>query len=80
VTYTDPPLAQVGITEEEVRATGRDLLIAMYTVACAIEKSETFGLMKAIVDAQTERILGATIFGGRRRRGFIRRRADSDAF
>jgi len=41
-------------------------------VACAIEKSETFGLMKAIVDAQTERILGATIFGGRRRRGFIR--------
>jgi pyruvate/2-oxoglutarate dehydrogenase complex dihydrolipoamide dehydrogenase (E3) component len=65
-TYTDPPLAQVGMTEEEARATGRDLLIAtrpMRTVARAIEKGETFGLMKAIVDAQTERILGAMIFG-----------------
>jgi pyruvate/2-oxoglutarate dehydrogenase complex dihydrolipoamide dehydrogenase (E3) component len=65
-TYTDPPLAQVGMTEEEARATGRDLLIAtrpMRSVARAIEKGETFGLMKAIVDAQTERILGAMIFG-----------------
>jgi pyruvate/2-oxoglutarate dehydrogenase complex dihydrolipoamide dehydrogenase (E3) component len=65
-TYTDPPLAQVGMTEEEARATGKDLLIAtrpMRSVGRAIEKGETFGLMKAIVDAQTERILGATIFG-----------------
>jgi pyruvate/2-oxoglutarate dehydrogenase complex dihydrolipoamide dehydrogenase (E3) component len=65
-TYTDPPLAQVGMTEEEARATGRDLLIAtrpMRSVARAIEKGETFGLMKGIVDAQTERILGAMIFG-----------------
>jgi pyruvate/2-oxoglutarate dehydrogenase complex dihydrolipoamide dehydrogenase (E3) component len=65
-TYTDPPLAQVGMTEEEARATGRELLIAtrpMRSVSRAIEKGETFGLMKAIVDAQTERILGAMIFG-----------------
>ncbi len=65
-TYTDPPLAQVGMTEEEARATGRDLLIAtrpMAWVSRAIEKGETFGLMKAIVDAQTKRILGAMIFG-----------------
>lgn len=65
-TYTDPPLAQVGMTEEEARATGRELLIAtrpMRTVSRAIEKGETFGMMKAIVDAQTKRILGAMIFG-----------------
>ena len=65
-TYTDPPLAQVGMTEEEARATGRDLLIAtrpMAWVSRAIEKGETFGMMKAIVDAQTKRILGAMIFG-----------------
>jgi len=65
-TYSDPPLAQVGMTEEEARATGRDLLIAtrpMRSVARAIEKGETFGFMKAIVDAKTKRILGATIFG-----------------
>jgi len=65
-TYTDPPLAQVGMTEEEARATGKDLLIAtrpMRSVSRAIEKGETFGLMKAIVDAQTKRILGAMIFG-----------------
>jgi pyruvate/2-oxoglutarate dehydrogenase complex dihydrolipoamide dehydrogenase (E3) component len=65
-TYTDPPLAQVGMTEEEARATGRDLLIAtrpMSSVSRAIEKGETFGFMKAIVDSKTERILGATIFG-----------------
>ncbi|HUH64693.1 MAG TPA: FAD-containing oxidoreductase, partial [Terracidiphilus sp.] len=64
--YTDPPLAQVGMTEEEARAAGKDLLIAtrpMRSVARAIEKGETFGLMKAIVDAQSKRILGAMIFG-----------------
>jgi pyruvate/2-oxoglutarate dehydrogenase complex dihydrolipoamide dehydrogenase (E3) component len=65
-TYTDPPLAQVGMTEEEARATGKDLLIAarpMRSVSRAIEKGETFGFMKVIVDAKTNRILGATIFG-----------------
>lgn len=65
-TYTDPPLAQVGMTEEEARATGLELLIgtrSMSSVSRAIEKGETFGFMKAIVDAKTKRILGATIFG-----------------
>ena len=65
-TYSDPPLAQVGMTEEEARGTGRELLIAtrpMRSVARAIEKGETFGFMKAIVDSKTKRILGATIFG-----------------
>jgi len=65
-TYSDPPLAQVGMTEEEARASGRELLIGkrpMTSVARAIEKGETFGFMKAIVDAKTRRILGATIFG-----------------
>jgi pyruvate/2-oxoglutarate dehydrogenase complex dihydrolipoamide dehydrogenase (E3) component len=65
-TYIDPPLAQVGMTEEEARETGRDLLIAtrrMRSVSRAIEKGETFGLMKAIVDAKTKRIMGAMIFG-----------------
>jgi pyruvate/2-oxoglutarate dehydrogenase complex dihydrolipoamide dehydrogenase (E3) component len=65
-TYTDPPLAQVGLTEEEACATGKDLLLAtrpMRSVSRAIEKGETFGFMKVIVDAKTNRILGATIFG-----------------
>jgi len=65
-TYTDPPLAQVGMTEEEARATGKELLIAtrpMRSVSRAIEKGETFGFMKVVVDAKTSRILGATIFG-----------------
>jgi len=65
-TYSDPPLAQVGMTEEEARASGRKLLIAtrpMRSVSRAIEKGETFGFMKAIVDAESKRILGATIFG-----------------
>jgi pyruvate/2-oxoglutarate dehydrogenase complex dihydrolipoamide dehydrogenase (E3) component len=64
--YTDPPLAQVGMTDEEARATGKNLLIGkrpMSSIARAIEKGETFGFMKVVVDAQTERILGATIFG-----------------
>ncbi|WP_109485960.1 FAD-containing oxidoreductase [Occallatibacter savannae] len=65
-TYSDPPLAQVGMTEEEARASGRALLMAtrpMRSVARAIEKGETFGFMKVMVDPETKRILGATIFG-----------------
>lgn len=64
--YTDPPMAHVGLTENEARRSGRKLLTAvrpMSRVSRAIEKGETFGFMKAIVDAETQRILGATIFG-----------------
>ena len=64
--YIDPPLGRVGMTEREVRASGREALIAtrpMTKVARAVEKGETQGLMKALVDAETKRFLGAAILG-----------------
>lgn len=64
--YIDPPLGRVGMTEREVRASGRKALIAtrpMSKVSRAREKSETQGLMKAIVDAETKRFLGAAVLG-----------------
>jgi len=64
--YTDPPLGRVGLTEREVRASGRPALIAtraMTRVARAVERGESQGLMKILVDAATQRILGAAILG-----------------
>jgi len=64
--YTDPPLAHVGMTEAEVRKTGRPALVGvrpMTKVSRAVEKGETFGMMKVLVDAETRKILGATILG-----------------
>lgn len=64
--YTDPPLAQVGMNETEVRKSGKKALIAtrpMTKVSRAVEKGESFGFMKALVDAETKQILGASIFG-----------------
>ncbi len=64
--FTDPQLGRVGMTEREARATGRKLKIGTYPmarVARAIERDETAGLMKIIVDAETDRILGAAILG-----------------
>ncbi len=64
--YIDPPLGRVGLTEAQVRASGRNALIAkrpMTRVGRAIEKGETRGFMKAIVDAETKEILGAAILG-----------------
>ncbi|MFN8000256.1 MAG: FAD-containing oxidoreductase [Acidobacteriota bacterium] len=64
--YIDPPLGRVGLTEHEARATGRPLLIGrrpMTRVGRAVEKDETQGFMKIIVDAETRRILGASILG-----------------
>jgi pyruvate/2-oxoglutarate dehydrogenase complex dihydrolipoamide dehydrogenase (E3) component len=64
--YVDPPLGRVGMTEREARATGRPLLIGsrpMTRVSRAVEKGETQGLMKVVVDAETRRILGAAILG-----------------
>ena len=64
--YIDPPLGRVGMTETQARATGRPLLLAtrpMTRVGRAVEKGETQGFMKAIVDAGTRRILGASILG-----------------
>lgn len=64
--YIDPPLAQIGMSEAEVRKSGRRALIGkrpMSRIARAIEKGETFGFIKVLVDAETQRILGATVFG-----------------
>jgi pyruvate/2-oxoglutarate dehydrogenase complex dihydrolipoamide dehydrogenase (E3) component len=64
--YIDPPLGRVGVTETEARASGRPLLIGsrpMNRVGRAIEKAETQGFMKVVVDAETRKILGAAILG-----------------
>jgi pyruvate/2-oxoglutarate dehydrogenase complex dihydrolipoamide dehydrogenase (E3) component len=62
--FTDPQLGRVGLTEKEARATGRRLKIGKIPtawVARAIERDETAGLMKLLVDADTDQILGAAI-------------------
>jgi pyruvate/2-oxoglutarate dehydrogenase complex dihydrolipoamide dehydrogenase (E3) component len=64
--FTDPQLGRVGITETEARASGRKIKMGtfpMSSVSRAIERDETAGLMKIIVDAQTDRILGAAMLG-----------------
>ena len=64
--FVDPPLGRVGMTEAEARATGRPLLIGqrpMTRVGRAVEKGETQGFMKVVVDAETQQILGAAILG-----------------
>jgi pyruvate/2-oxoglutarate dehydrogenase complex dihydrolipoamide dehydrogenase (E3) component len=62
--FTDPPLGRVGMTETEARAAGRRVLVGlmpMSRVGRARERSETQGFMKVVVDADTERILGAAL-------------------
>ena len=64
--YIDPPLGRVGMTDNQARASGRPLLAGhrpMSRVGRAIEKGEMQGFMKAVVDAETRKILGATILG-----------------
>jgi pyruvate/2-oxoglutarate dehydrogenase complex dihydrolipoamide dehydrogenase (E3) component len=64
--YIDPPLAQVGLTERQVRQRGRPALIGtrpMTRVSRAIEKGETQGFIKVLVDAESKEILGASILG-----------------
>lgn len=64
--YIDPPLGRAGMTEAQVRATGRKALVAtrsMTRVGRAVEKSETQGFMKVVVDAESKLILGAAILG-----------------
>ena len=64
--YIDPPLGRVGLTETTARAAGHSILVGqrpMTRVGRAVEKGETQGFMKAIVDADTKRILGASILG-----------------
>ncbi len=64
--YVDPPLGRVGMTEAEVRKSGKPALIGtrpMTRVGRAVEKGETQGFMKVLVDAETKTILGASILG-----------------
>ncbi len=64
--FIDPPLGRVGMTEREVRESGRGALIGkmmMARVGRARERSETQGFMKVLIDAETEKILGAAILG-----------------
>lgn len=64
--YIDPPLGRAGMTAEQVRRSGRKALVGkrpMTRVGRAVEKGETQGFMKVLVDAETEEILGAAILG-----------------
>jgi pyruvate/2-oxoglutarate dehydrogenase complex dihydrolipoamide dehydrogenase (E3) component len=64
--YTDPPLGRAGMTEAEVRKSGRPALsatMAMEDVSRAYEKGETKGFMKILVDKETKQILGASLLG-----------------
>jgi pyruvate/2-oxoglutarate dehydrogenase complex dihydrolipoamide dehydrogenase (E3) component len=64
--FTDPPLGRVGMTLAQARDSGRNVLSAeqpMSSVSRAILDSETAGLMRVLVDADTEEFLGATFLG-----------------
>jgi pyruvate/2-oxoglutarate dehydrogenase complex dihydrolipoamide dehydrogenase (E3) component len=64
--YIDPPLGRVGMTEAEVLRSGRTALVGkrpMSKVGRAVEKGETQGFMKIVVDAESKQILGASILG-----------------
>ncbi len=64
--YIDPPLGRVGLSEKDALKSGRQMLVArmpMSHIARAREKGETDGVAKIIVDAQTDQLVGATVFG-----------------
>jgi len=64
--FTDPPLARLGMTEREVRASGRRALGArmpMTRVGRARERGETKGFMQVLVDAESKKLLGAALLG-----------------
>jgi pyruvate/2-oxoglutarate dehydrogenase complex dihydrolipoamide dehydrogenase (E3) component len=64
--YIDPPLGRAGLTEAEVRRSGKTALIgkrSMTRVSRAVEKGETQGFMKIVIDAESKQILGAAILG-----------------
>ena len=64
--FIDPPLGRVGMTEAEARSAGRAVRVGMRPmtrVGRAIEKGETAGFMKVVVDGSTREILGAAILG-----------------
>lgn len=64
--FTDPQLGRIGMTEKEAREKGHKVKVAcldMYKVARAYETGQTQGFMKAVVDAETDQVLGAAILG-----------------
>ena len=64
--FIDPPLGRVGMTEAEARAAGRKIRVGkrpMTRIGRAVEKGETQGFMKVVVDAETDAILGGAILG-----------------
>jgi pyruvate/2-oxoglutarate dehydrogenase complex dihydrolipoamide dehydrogenase (E3) component len=64
--FIDPPLGRAGMSAAQVKASGRKAWVAtrpMTRVARAVEKGETKGFMKVIVDAESKEILGAAILG-----------------
>ena len=64
--FTDPPLGRAGMTLREARASGRKVLkaeVPMTSVSRAILESETTGLIRVLVDGDTDEILGATVLG-----------------
>ena len=64
--YIDPPLGRAGMTEAEARKLGHAVRVGtrpMASIARAIEKGETNGLLKIVVDERSQEILGAAVFG-----------------
>jgi pyruvate/2-oxoglutarate dehydrogenase complex dihydrolipoamide dehydrogenase (E3) component len=64
--FIDPPLGRAGMTETEARDSGRKVLMGklqMTKVGRAVEKGETLGFMKVLINAETQRIMGASILG-----------------
>ena len=64
--YTDPPLARIGLSRADARQSGKRVLVChlpMSRVGRARERGETDGFLEALVDADTQRILGATLLG-----------------
>jgi len=64
--YIDPPLGRAGMTETEARKSGKKVLMGtrpMTKVSRAVEKGESLGFMKVLVDAETKLILGAALLG-----------------
>lgn len=64
--FTDPPLGRCGMTDAEIRKSGRAALATKYPmsrVSRAVEKGESHGFIKVAVDADTKQILSAAIFG-----------------
>ena len=64
--YIDPPLGRCGMTDADIRRSGRAALVTKYPmsrVGRAVEKGDTQGFIKISVDAETKQILGAAILG-----------------